>query len=362
MSLDTILNFPIKTAFLNLLVDNYLNKRCGVKTIDGALVINTDYDHFDMIVAIYNDPKLPLTSILEFNKISEFLEADPRRHRLYGTPTNMDKPIFVEDTIYQSFIEELSFYGIETLFQLNLDTSQATLVAKCETRLKSVFGDRYDEFRRTVARLGGYLSGSFILQVILGETWDQSDLDVYVNSHLITGLVQKEFTWVNHGLSIPKYKVDTDGISKYLMDLFSCTEYTIHTQQEMDNGYGLCLKLSHVIKFTFSGIKIDLVVVDCTVPFFIGQFDFDFNRVYYDLYTVYAFDWDAIRNKKTVNRYARSRYNISETNKYFDNMSRIQKYIARGFVVTKYADTTWELPILTDPEPVVVPPMSLFQW
>lgn len=37
ISLDKILNFPIKTAFLNLLVDNYLHKKCGVKIVDDAI-------------------------------------------------------------------------------------------------------------------------------------------------------------------------------------------------------------------------------------------------------------------------------------------------------------------------------------
>lgn len=332
LSLKKIINFPIKTAFLNLLVDNHLNQRCGVQTIDGALVIKSDYHNFDKIVAIYNDPCISLTKLLEFDKLSEFILRPENLDPFFKTPMEVNQPIFVDDDIYEHFLAELDFYGISDLFASTLDISQDTMVAKLEKRLK-------DMFRDFVAIYGGYLSGSFVLQTILDQTWENSDIDIYMNSHLVDGIAQSKLSWESY-VPCPIYQKDIYGTAKCLMDYFECKDYTIHTQKELDNGYGLCSHLSHVIKFTFENVKIDIVIVTCTVPFFIGQFDFDFNRLYYDLYSVYAFNWTSIKCKKSINKYARERYNTSESCKYADNLNRIQKYIDRGFVITKdhYAD------------------------
>jgi len=44
---------------------------------------------------------------------------------------------------------------------------------------KNYFGKDYDEFRSIMVKCGGVLSGSFVIQMILGENWPESDIDIF---------------------------------------------------------------------------------------------------------------------------------------------------------------------------------------
>lgn len=46
-------------------------------------------------------------------------------------------------------------------------------------RLSQVFGDSCEEFMKNLAKHGKYISGSFLLQVVYGEVWQGSDIDIY---------------------------------------------------------------------------------------------------------------------------------------------------------------------------------------
>lgn len=51
---------------------------------------------------------------------------------------------------------------------------------KVESRLQSVFGAYTDAFKSLLNETGAVISGSFIVQAILNEDWENSDIDVYV--------------------------------------------------------------------------------------------------------------------------------------------------------------------------------------
>ncbi len=51
---------------------------------------------------------------------------------------------------------------------------------KIEERLSLVFKERYPNFKSLMKETGCFISGSFIVQCILGETWNNSDIDIYV--------------------------------------------------------------------------------------------------------------------------------------------------------------------------------------
>lgn len=53
--------------------------------------------------------------------------------------------------------------------------------AAVEARLKAIVGaSDYPFFKQSLAEAGGVLSGSFVLQCILGEEWPGSDIDIFV--------------------------------------------------------------------------------------------------------------------------------------------------------------------------------------
>lgn len=45
---------------------------------------------------------------------------------------------------------------------------------------RSYFGNYYDEFREEMIKNKAIISGSFILQTILNEKWENSDIDIYI--------------------------------------------------------------------------------------------------------------------------------------------------------------------------------------
>jgi hypothetical protein len=45
---------------------------------------------------------------------------------------------------------------------------------------RSYFGERYQDFKKVMIKSETVISGSFILQMILGETWKDSDIDMYL--------------------------------------------------------------------------------------------------------------------------------------------------------------------------------------
>jgi hypothetical protein len=52
--------------------------------------------------------------------------------------------------------------------------------SKCvEARLKEMFGDRYEEFKKHMIKAGAVISGPFLLQCFYGETWENADFDIY---------------------------------------------------------------------------------------------------------------------------------------------------------------------------------------
>lgn len=80
-----------------------------------------------------------------------------------------------------------------TCTELFLIVNQNALDAACslqvQHRLQQVFEDQYDQFIAELDRSGAVISGSFIIQCILGECWEQQqqqddkngDIDIYVD-------------------------------------------------------------------------------------------------------------------------------------------------------------------------------------
>jgi hypothetical protein len=50
-----------------------------------------------------------------------------------------------------------------------------------DTRLYEIFGNETQIFKQLLEETGGIISGSFVLQCILNEKWDNSDIDIYIS-------------------------------------------------------------------------------------------------------------------------------------------------------------------------------------
>src|ERR1700722_4295200 len=54
-----------------------------------------------------------------------------------------------------------------------------SIISEIENRLKNIL-DNFLEFQEFLNKSSSIISGSFIIQCILGEYWNNSDIDIYV--------------------------------------------------------------------------------------------------------------------------------------------------------------------------------------
>lgn len=53
------------------------------------------------------------------------------------------------------------------------------VIKNVNSRLYHIFGEKLNEFKKIIQSTKCFISGSFIVQTILGEQWDGSDIDIY---------------------------------------------------------------------------------------------------------------------------------------------------------------------------------------
>ena len=54
------------------------------------------------------------------------------------------------------------------------------IIKEITNRLKLMMGNKYEDFVKLMKELHGFISGSFIIQCMLNEKWDNSDIDIYI--------------------------------------------------------------------------------------------------------------------------------------------------------------------------------------
>jgi hypothetical protein len=62
---------------------------------------------------------------------------------------------------------------------ITLSMIKESIIKEINTRLSLIFGDKYNEFNEILDKTKAVISGSFIIQCILGEYWEDSDIDIY---------------------------------------------------------------------------------------------------------------------------------------------------------------------------------------
>ena len=87
----------------------------------------------------------------------------------------------IVDYIRMKDIFNLRF--VNSTFRKRIDENylMKLIRAKIEKRLRSIFKSNYAKFVEAMHKANAIMSGSFILQCILDEVWDNSDIDIYVD-------------------------------------------------------------------------------------------------------------------------------------------------------------------------------------
>jgi hypothetical protein len=241
--------------------------------------------------------------------------------------------------------------------------------------------------------MGGVISGSSVLKSVLQEDWNSTDIDVYVteenlrsfltrntwrfDNYARTGIFRDPISYLAEYVSRSDTNIIHDhlkdllhksnsGETPYLLSLYNALKATGNTDKDIEveilktvrnemkttvvkllggkdselipkenavKNYHELSGIVYVIRFTFCDKKVDLVVCRCTVPFVIDNFDFGFNKVYYDGYSINCLDWEAVSTKIATNDYCRDLNTYNEIERYVYNISRIRKYFNRGYLV-----------------------------
>lgn len=178
-------------------------------------------------------------------------------------------------------------------------------------RLSHIFGDRLIEFKNIMESTKCVISGSFIIQSILGEQWDGSDIDIYVTGQKIP-------------LTIEFF-------------LHNTMNFTLRTL--LDNTYikeGDKLKITSIKDFqTFENKRIQIICINTdnsynSVKNYIHEtYDYDIcKNLYYVDKTEHLsiYHPNDIYNKK-IN------YDLNQENSKNNILIRYKKYRNRGFKI-----------------------------
>lgn len=90
---------------------------------------------------------------------------------------------FVKDEILTK-LSPLSLYNLKFCDaywdnRITLSIMKESIIREINTRLSLIIGDNYDEFNKILDTTKAVISGSFIIQCVLGEHWVDSDIDIY---------------------------------------------------------------------------------------------------------------------------------------------------------------------------------------
>lgn len=226
--------------------------------------------------------------------------------------------------IFQSdwFLYNLSFYvGVMDLYNLKLVSKMTwknmivrggdiknIIIKQIHIRLKNILRDQYDLFIRYIKINQIAISGSFMMQCILGEDWANSDIDLY--------LCDEE----NDNY------FDIMGIDKEVL--------TYEQKQEITDSYGHFIDINKIINRKVYGKRIQTIYVGENVintheefkNFVMNTFDLNICKNIFQIIDgkemVYVHDLMGLIRKREVvdGNYIREK-----------KWGRIEKYIGRGF-------------------------------
>jgi hypothetical protein len=189
-------------------------------------------------------------------------------------------------------------------------------------KLEEVFENSIHEFLRALKESYAVISGSFLLQNILNEFYEFSDVDIYIPTSL--------------NFSKPSYKPQTP------LDIF-CKKH-IRNANECCDYEDIAPEIDFVRNYKNDKIKIQLVFVntECIKSFILKYFDFNVCKNIYDGNKLYIEDIKNLLNKEIL--FPSIDYFIIEDTidqRSVDKfLSRIVKYKKRGFIVAPIDDET----------------------
>ena len=195
---------------------------------------------------------------------------------------------------------------------------------KIEERLKDVFNNNLPNFKLLMKETGCFISGSFITQCILGECWNNSDIDIYVpttkNQNIHLCLKLDDFLIDDMGIEngyAERYPYEIHEGLRWIRNYEGCgKECCVYCD---DGGYSFGCPRNRKIQII--GIEMEKGF-DKAIEFVEEAFDFDVCKSLYHLDGVYIKYLKEVITKTT---------NFKSCKLLWPSFQRYYKYTKRGF-------------------------------
>ena len=211
------------------------------------------------------------------------------------------------------------------------------IIIEINRRLRNIFGDFYEEFKYELENNQAIISGSFILQCILGEEWQGSDIDIYLPTK---GIYMDQYGFTNlenffyHHLALIEFWGKNyenniiDGTRKYAF-------YKEKHLHEVNAGlnpneiYQIYREKSiEYIEPNVSPIQIIKLEADFEEAMNFIRNDFDFDIIKNNYYIKDGVEYLEIKNLKDILS-RKTIFRLSQTFRH--EWNRKKKYEDRGF-------------------------------
>ena len=210
-------------------------------------------------------------------------------------------------------------------------------------------GKDYIEFRKVMVRTNAILSGSLILQLILGERWVGSDIDLFVKADPINiskteyNIIRKNrirekyyafYNW-NYEFGL-EYTELHNLLYKFQDEMNAKYSYVTHSQYMDEMGENVILRVNNYIKNKniFQVVEINSEKYDNLDDFINTTVDFDICKNIFRYTTIdndqMGFELNVDNMKGIINRTTQFKY----VHSLALSKERRNKYVKRGFKFT----------------------------
>lgn len=216
------------------------------------------------------------------------------------------------------------------------------LFFKINNRLATIFGDKLPDLKKVMAETGSVISGSFIMQCLLGENW-KSDIDFYVP-------YQNNVITIGPMMTYEKSKLDDFMYETMLYNGYGSAGYENFGNNKIkwvrdyahkrESVYDMqCEKLEVTIQIICVDIDKSL---DLMRDHVIKTFDFDICKcMFYNDQKdkLYVYDLENMFLRRTEFRVSSLNKEKIDGYNILSSVQRHKKYVKRGFQFTNKIDT-----------------------
>jgi hypothetical protein len=151
----------------------------------------------------------------------------------------------VKDYVLMYYLRPIDVWNNQEFFDINL--LHVNIMIEIERRLRNIFKDKYDQFIQLMTDYNIVISGSFIMQCMLGEDWS-SDLDLFYDQDPTINFYGEPYE-VSHQKMLDQ--MGKLGIEKFL------------NEGEMYH-YSNNFKIKNLINYNVNQYKVQLVCIHPT--------------------------------------------------------------------------------------------------